>query len=272
MPRPLLLLVFLIAASCARADEAPELSYLFELEPSPELKLRIHARFAGSSSGETGIQLTEDWGGVRRGGEDLVELEIRGEDGVELDFSRPATNRLLVRHAPNERLTVSCAVVPNDYQSRDDRYSARRPILNEKLFRSVGHFVLFRPSEFDENVVGTASFEWRGFEDAGWQVVSSWGAGESARTVEASIEQIASALYIAGEIDVLTRDIEGHPLTVTIAGDRWAFQPDEFADLCAEIVRTERAFFDDFERDFYWISLVPTGSPQENGASVGGRG
>lgn len=254
------------------ASVGASLDYRFELVQAPALQVRVHATVDGSPTGETTLVVSDHWGGVDAGGEDIADVLAISASGDTLEFTRPAAHQIVVTHPPGERVTVAYAFSANDYQTSDDHTVPRRPIVNENLFRTIGHLALLRPGNIAGETLCTARFEWTGFGDAGWQVVTSWGVGDAPRQVAASLDDITGALYEAGHFELLTRDINGYPLTVTVAGDQWAFTPDEFADLCARIVWAERAFFDDFERDFYWISMVPTGRTQTGGASIGGTG
>lgn len=275
-------IIALVAVLWGRPSAVPEndragrtialLEYRFELVRSPALAVRIHVTLDGMADGSTTLKVSDHWGGVNAGGEDITDVRATLASGDALQFLRPEPHRIEVHHPPGERITVSYAFAENDHQTQGDRADYRRPIVNDSLFRTVGRLGLLRPTGIDGDSLCTVRFQWEGFEAAGWQVVSSWGAGEDTREVAATTEDVAGALFVAGDVALLTRNIRGHPLTVTVAGDRWAFTPDEFADLCTRLVETERAFFDDFERDFYWVSLVPTGPPMEHGASIGGSG
>jgi predicted metalloprotease with PDZ domain len=247
-----------------------ELGYRFELIPGVEPRMFIHVEFVGAPDGVTILEVSEEWGGVTAGGEDFVAATAASVTGTALPVERTGEHQLLVRHRPGETVTVSVLISSNDYQSSARRSDFRRPILNQQLFRTVGQLGLPRPNHIDHEQPLEVYFRWDGFAEAGWQVVSSWGAGSDERVVRATLNDITGGLYLAGEVAVLTREIYGKPLTVTVAGDGWGFTPEAFADVCAKIVEVERGFFDDYDRDFYWISLVPTGEPKESGYSIGG--
>lgn len=254
------------------ADAPPRLDYRFELVREPALAVRVHLRLQGSAEGVTTLEMSDAWGGADGGGEDMVGVTATGADGRALKMSRPAPHQVVVEHAPGASIEVTYAFPANDYQAQRDRSIFRRPIMNAHLFRTVGHLGLLRPLSIDQEAPCAVTLAWDGFEAAGWHVLSSWGAGEERRAFTASVTDLGEALYLAGDITVITRDIHGYPLTITVEGDQWGFTPEAFADACARVVGVERGFFNDYERDFYWISLVGTGLPLEDGYSIGGTG
>jgi predicted metalloprotease with PDZ domain len=255
-----------------RAADAPELSYRFELVRSPALAVRVHATLPGGPDGTTTLEVDAEWGGVRAGGEDIGDVTVTDASGNTLVATRPAPNQIVVTHAPGATLSVTYSLAANDHQVQMDPGESRRPIVNAHLFRMVGHLGLLRPAFIDDQTPCTVHIGWDGFDAAGWRVVSSWGAGTGERTVTTTLVDFEDALYLAGDIRLITRDVHGYPLTITVAGGGWTFTPDAFADQCVRVVKTERAFFDDFANDFYWISLVPTGPVDQKGRNIGGTG
>ncbi len=256
----------------ARAAGTPELSYRFELVRTPALAVRVHATLPGGPDGTTTLKVDAEWGGVRAGGEDIGDVTVTDAAGHALATTRPAPSRIVVTHAPGATLSVTYSLAANDHQVQMDPGESRRPIVNPHLFRAVGHLGMLRPAFIDDQAPCIVHIGWDGFDAAGWRVVSSWGAGTGDRTATTTLFDFADALYVAGDIRLITRDVHGYPLTITVAGDDWAFTPDAFADQCVRVVATERAFFDDFANDFYWISLVPTGPVDQKGRNIGGTG
>lgn len=268
----LTLFAMLVLPSMAPSQGHPKLSYRFELVQTPVRTVRVHMGLPGADDGMTILEVVRDWGGVNAGGEDISNVVATDVSGKTLEVIRPRPDSVVVRHAPGAAIMVSYAFTSNDHQAQRERSTFRRPILNDHLFRTVGHLGLLSPRHIDQQTTCTVQLSWDGFDAAGWHVVSSWGVGSQARTITASPRDLSEALYLAGDFSLLTRDIRGYPLTITVSGDQWGFTHDEFADLCARIVDEERAFFDDFERDFYWVSLVGTGQPMDQGFSIGGTG
>jgi len=91
------------------------------------------------------------------------------------------------------------------------------------------------------------------------KAVCSFGVGAGPHACEASLDDLLSAIYMAGDLDVERREVEGRPVWTALARNEWRFATTEFADLVQRIVGIERAFFDDFDRPFYLVTLIPIG-------------
>ena len=265
-------LLLLLGLPALAGTQTPELSYRFELVRTPALAVRVHVELPGAPGGETTLEVDEEWGGVRAGGVDIAGVTATDASGTPLTVARPVPYRIVISHAPGALIHLSYAFAANDYQAQTDSGEYRRPIVNPHLFRAVGHVALLRPTYISDKAPCRVRLGWDGFDEAGWRVVSSWGAGTGDRTVAVSLFDLSDALYVAGDIQLMTRDIHGYPLTISVAGSAWSFTPDAFADVCARIVALERGFFDDYARHFYWISLVPTGPLDQEEVSVHGTG
>ncbi len=265
-------LLFLLGLPAFATAQPPELSYRFELVRQPALVVRVHAEIPGAPGGETTLEVDEQWGGVRAGGADIADLAATDASGTPLVVARPAPYRFVITHAPGAVIHVVYGFAANNYQAQTDPGEYRRPIVNAHLLRFVGHLVLLTPTCIDDSVSCTVHLGWDGFDDAGWRVVSSWGVGTEDRTLAVSLYDLADALYVAGDLHLMTRDIHGYPLTISVAGDACSFTPEAFADVCERIVTTERGFFNDYAHDFYWISLVPTGPREQESSNIHGTG
>jgi predicted metalloprotease with PDZ domain len=226
----------------------------------------------GSPTGETTLEVSENWGGVSAGGQDITDVTATDASGAPLAMSRPAPYQVVVQHAPGATFALNYAFPVNNNQDQTDPGESRRPLMNAHLFRAVGHLGLMVPTFISDEVPCTIHLGWDGFDAAGWRTVSSWGAGTSDRTITTTLFEFTDGLFLAGDFRLITRDIQGYPLTITVAGDDWDFTPEAFADACEYIVEHERLFFDDIAHEFYWISLVPVGPVDQPGRNIGGSG
>jgi predicted metalloprotease with PDZ domain len=256
----------------APAATPPELAYTLELVREPELAVRVTLLARGSEDGTTTFSLDEGWGGVQNVGAGVRDFTASDSTGAALEVERPAGHRWLVRHGAGEPLRVAYLIPANDRQASADPSIHYGPILNEKLFHMLGNLGLVRPEQMDGERELDIGLTWTGFDSAGWNVVSSFGAGASALRVHASLNEFRHASFIAGDLRVHTKTIHGRPLCVAIAGREWGFDDGEFLVLAASIVESERAFFDDWDVPYYLISLIPVGKKDPGRTSIGGTG
>jgi predicted metalloprotease with PDZ domain len=233
--------------------------------------MRLHLEAAGTSSGQTTFEVSRDWGGVATGGDDITGVVALGTAGKPLPVEQPEPHRWQVRHAPKELLAVTWTIVPNTHQGDPSPQTHRRPILNQDLFHTYGELALLWPSHLEGRPKRDVALAWEGFEPD-WKVISSFGVGTETHRFQASLLELRQAVYMAGDLEIASRDVKGHPVYVARAGHEWRFTLDELADPIGRIVAVERGFFSDWDVPYYLVSAIPIGRCDTGSRSVGGTG
>jgi predicted metalloprotease with PDZ domain len=259
-------------AATVESDPQPEVAYSLELVREPELAVRVSLDARGSDDGTSTFSLDEGWGGVENTGSNVRDVSIFDSSGVALALEHPTGHQWVVHHDRGERLRVTYLISANDRESSADPSIHYAPIVNEKLFHMIGNLGLMRLEHADGERTIDIGFEWKGFDAAGWNVVSSFGANAPKMRVHASLDEFRHAVFIAGDVRIHTKRIHDRPLVVAIAGHDWGFDDGEFLTLAASIVEAERAFFDDWDLPYYLISLIPVGKHEPGRISIGGTG
>jgi predicted metalloprotease with PDZ domain len=264
----------LCAASVKAAAKAPEadLSWRFHLTPPPRLAVEVELAFAGAPDGVTELRVSREWGGVDAGGEDIEVVRVTDERGRPLTVEHPEPNVWRVHHRPGERLIAAYRFLPNDHQGDRSPEVNRRPILNDHLLQFFGELGLLCPAHLDDDAPHHILMDWGGFEEAGWNVVTSFHAGASTHTFDAGLDELRQAIYLAGRMEIERREVKGRPVYTAISGGDWGFKNDEFADLVARVVSLERGFFDDYNHPYYLVTLIPVGERSPGSRSLGGTG
>ncbi len=245
--------------------------YLLELVQGTPPRVRVTVEAEGDADGETELTLNEGWGGIQETGEDLELVEARGAAGGELASERPSLGAWKVRHAPLERISAAFELGPTAHRATPMPPEYYLPILEPGLLHAIGAQTLPAPEHLDGELERPIELEWRGFAERGWDVISSFGAGEEPLTLRRALDDFRHALFLAGDLRLLERDVRGRPVYVAIHGEGWGFSDEEFADLARRIVALEREFFADFECPFYLISAIGVGQ-RSGGSSYGGTG
>lgn len=265
----LTLLATLVVASAPAAQEAAEtpIAYVLELvEPEAPL-VAIHVEVDGDADGSSAFTLAEGWAGISEAGRELELVEARGATDV-LEATRLNTYAWNVRHAPGERLTLTFELQPTRHRANTGPPGYYRPILERGLLHVLGAQGLPAPEHLDGGRERSITLEWRGFEEQGWRVASSFGTGPRVAT-SLALDTFRHALFVAGELRLFERTLPGGTLAVALHG-KWSFPDEEFVALAERIVTLERDFFADHARPFYLISLIPVGTG--NSSSWGGTG
>ncbi|HKB16179.1 MAG TPA: hypothetical protein VKF62_08935, partial [Planctomycetota bacterium] len=244
----------------------------FELVRAPETLVRVRIEARGAKGGTTTFSISEHWGGVERFERGIRALEIRGPGGEALPAEQPAPNRWSVRHPPGARLEVAYELAPSGERIEDDRESRYRPAVLPDLFHLVGTTGLVVPEHLEGEEPRSIEIRWRGFAEAGWKVVSSFGAGPEPRRIRRPLHDFVYGLYVAGDLRVVPVPLKGGTLHVALAGEDWGFADDLYVDLVRRIVVAERDFFDDHGDPHFLVSLVPVGERNPRSRSLGGTG
>lgn len=242
----------------------PDLAYSITRASGSDV--RIEVEFQGCDGGVTELATNNGWGGVQSSGVDIAQVEVRGSGDRALDVEHREAHRWFVRHAPSEPLRVAYVLPANDIQTSKDHSNHYRPMVGPALFHAIGEHALLAPAHLADESERRIRLEWRGFRTA----VCSFGASGETLDLVTSVESFRHAVFLAGDVRVLSRDVRGRPLFVAITGEQWSFSDEAFADLAARIVEAQRAFFDDFDHPYYLISLVPVGVADPRSTSLGG--
>ncbi|UCE03628.1 MAG: hypothetical protein JSW67_05435 [Candidatus Latescibacterota bacterium] len=234
--------------------------------------MSVRLALTGSPEGQTELSVNRRWGGASRGGDDIFDFAVRDGRGRRKEVAHPEPHRWLVHHAPRESLLVSYRFAPNDHQVDSSPSGHRLPILNDSLFHIFGELGVVVPEHLDSEEPRRIELAWNGFTEAGWSVACSFGVGAERRVIDASLNDFRHAIFMAGALEILRRDVEGRPLYIAIQSRDWNFTKRAFADLASSIVAFERAFFDDYDYPFFLITLIPVGGSGPGSSSLGGTG
>ena len=256
----------------AATPTVPSIRYTLELASADAPEVLITLEFDGDADGETELALHEGWAGLQETGKDLELVEARDESGAGLACERTHSFAWRVRHEPKEPLACTFVLGPTRHRANPAPPEYYLPLLEPGLFHAIGAQTLPAPAHLDGTTERAIELAWRGFEDADWRVVSSFGVGEGPIVVRRALDDFRHALFLAGDLRVLENDVNGRPLVVALHGEDWGFSADELAALASRIVALERDFFDDHERPYYLISAIGVGQKQAGSTSFGGTG
>jgi predicted metalloprotease with PDZ domain len=253
------------------SEPAAPIHYTLELVDPATPLVAVHVEVAGDVDGESDFTLSEGWGGVVETGRDLELVEARGAGGA-LEHERIDAHTWRVRHGAGERLALVFELAPTAHRaSGPPEYYL--PILESDLLHALGAATLPAPAHLDGGLERPITLAWRGFEEAGWSTISSFGAAAELATARA-LDSFRHALFLAGTRDSLRlvrHDVHGRPLWIAVHG-AWSFRDEEFTQLAARIVALGREFFADFDQPFYLVSLIGVGAADARGSSYGGTG
>jgi predicted metalloprotease with PDZ domain len=102
------------------------------------------------------------------------------------------------------------------------------------------------------------SLEWEGFP-AEWALADSLGVNQSCQEAK-SLLALSNGLFVGGDFRLEKRLVAGQPIYVAVRGG-WPFRDEDFADLAAKVLSTEREFWNDRNAPHYLVTLMPIDAP-----------
>lgn len=250
------------------AVRAEPVRYTLELlEPDAPL-VAIHVEARGDADGESEFTLDEGWAGIAESGRDLELVEARGAvDALASERVNSFTWR--VHHAPGEVLALVFELHGTAHALSSGPPEYYLPILQPGLLQLLGAQALPAPTHLDFGTARPLALAWRGFAEADWQTISSFGTGDL--ECECALDAFRHAVFLAGDLRLQRHEVHGQPVWVALPGS-WSFSAEEFGALAARIVALGREFFGEFEKPYYLVSAIPIGRAGSGASSYGGTG
>ncbi len=266
------------AETFATGPSSIDLDYALALSNTAPRSVRASLAFAGTEDGTTTLRVDPSWASVQHPGKEITDLAVADSAGHALETTHPDDDSWIVKHEPGAHLVATWTLrqPPSREPLGGNDY---RTVANNDLFQMIGNLGLVYPPHLGDGPdLGSdpprgIRFEWRGFAEEGLSTACSFGVGPGPFVVEEPVAAFRQAIFMAGRIRVVDRDVPGGKLAVAIAGDDWGFVDGEFADLVARIVSVEREFFGDFTDRFFLVTLAPQGPRRtDRSFSLGGTG
>lgn len=236
----------------------------------PAVRVTLTVKAADTASGRFMIQ--SHWGGVEKC-EQFVQALTATVDGrpTEIKPLPDAPNVWTLAHPPGANLELRYELRGGDdpLAMMGNHY---RPIVRDDLLHLIGETALLVPEWLDVAQARDIRLTLKGFTERGGKTATSFDATPPGEPIRLSLDRFRHGLILAGNIRVHEKLIRGRPLRIAFFGDDWGFKDEEFVELAARIVSTEREFFRDDGDPHYLISVVPTGKPDPRSFSMGGTG
>jgi predicted metalloprotease with PDZ domain len=260
----------------APPPEAPllagvDVSYALEIVKDPFPFVEVTLVTHGAPSGTTHLRLS-DWGGIEHSENEVHALTVTGEDGRRLPIEHGEWALWTLHHAPGALLRVKYALVSTQYDVGYGSESYYRPLLSPSFFHIIGNTALMHVGDVPAELPQHFSLHWKGFKEIGWKVASSFSVDQDGFDVTATSDDFRQAVFLAGEMRLVRRDVHGAPLWLAIAGNEWGFFDNALADAAAKVVTAQRTFFEDYDWPFFLISVIPIGRYNPGSYSQGGTG
>lgn len=242
------------------ALEPNAVEYTLLLGGSNATTVRVAVRARGDSDGTTRFEIATSWAGVDDCERFVHGLTVRDASGREcpLRTDPSAPHGWTAEHEPDAVLTAEYELRPSGPDPLADARTRYEPVVRDDLFLLIGEMGLVYPTRLNECGPVDVRLRWKGFQERGWTVVSSFG-DEGERLTRLPLPAFRNAVFLAGRVRVHDRDVRGGLLRVATYGDDWPFTDEELVDLIERVVVAEREFVDDFTFPYFLVTAVPAG-------------
>jgi predicted metalloprotease with PDZ domain len=140
-------------------------------------------------------------------------------------------------------------------------------LLKHDLLHIPGHAMLAVPEEANNSQKLNIKITWEGLPKQ-WGVISSHGQGNSLNFT-ATLRELVHAVYAAGIIRQYTQYIGNKAVNFLLYG-KLDFSDQKIIDIALKIIKSQRAFFNDYDFNNYLISIIEDPSGTDNLASMEG--
>ncbi len=271
--RAALVLVLCLLGSCRglAPGTPPDLAFEIRAPRADDPCVRLCLRAQADEDGRCALEQKGHWAGTEDSSGDLKEVRAQGEDGRELVLEAAGHGRWTVAAHPRETIRVSWSIPKNGVLQSTVHQDHYRAALTDELFHAIGFHLWIAPVALASDKPVRIALDWRGFDEIGWTCVSSFGTAAHL-LLERPLDEFRGAVFLAGRYALHERSIRGRRLVVALPEQGLVAADGAFADLCARVVETQRAFFEDWNYPFYLISAVPTLPADPRSHSMGGTG
>ena len=244
---------------CVSAAAPPRIDYTLTpvMEDGALQAVEIDLRFRGEADGESDLRLPDSWGGQTELWRSIQNLEIVSGAAAIGQGAEP--NQRVLTHRPNARIHLRYRVIQDwDGAPRAEIGNVYRPTIQPTYFHLIGNAFMVTPNAppNDTRVRFTVRDLPRG-----------WSYASDLEHADLRLEEVWSSVVVAGDFRIL-RD-PGSKVRVAIRGE-WSFSDEEFLSRTANILSSERAFWNDAPTP-YLVTVLHLDGP-EGWTSIGGTG
>ncbi len=260
------LLTILSLFASAALPAQPLLKYSFSADTSlPAARFGATLAFKGNASGETRIQLPEEFGNQKKLYLAIKKLEVITK-GVKLDTTDNPAVRVL-RHRPGASIRLRYTL-EQDWQGKGLTHPENfRAVINKQYLHFTGNSLLVYPKWEDSSRIRVV-LDWSGLP-ANWAVANSL--HSMTRKYEGSIQlgKFVNSIYMAGDYRLYRALIRNQPVYLAIRGEGWKFADSSLLIAVEKIIGIQRAFWNDHTEPYFLVTMSPfIGQGSYNGSAL----
>jgi len=268
----LALLFTVLSFASARAEEAcsqPQSRTFvsYRIQPASidgHLALKVELTFRFENRSAIDLVLPSEWQGATELYKSIHQLTVLSKASLTGGSETPSRRHLSFERGKLVRLEYLFQPMTENPISG----VSFRPVLNSDFFVLTGRNFLIYP-DIPEHDLISVSVEWANFP-AGWNLADSLGVDESCQHATALLK-LTEGLFVGGDFR-LQKAASASPQVYLAIRGKWQFDDVALAELAANVITTERQFWNDRDLASYVLALVPLDAPagEYGGAAIEG--
>jgi predicted metalloprotease with PDZ domain len=238
--------------------------------------LHVTLDFVGEADGETWLYYSDNQFGEPNQFQ-FLEVLYRNAQII------PDSNRIIIKHKPNERVQFRYKVMDKQAASEPFyKYCCYKPMVHDTFFHVQSGHLLVYPEEMwpDNKARRRVVFEWENLPKAQIQnevfaIHSSFGAG-SHQGGYLTQSEMSYGVFVGGDFRTHQFDVQGKPVYFLTRGKWSQFTDDTLVTILKRTFEGHRALWRDFSDTIYTVTFIPVDdapwSSKNRVYSVGGSG
>lgn len=185
---------------------------------------------------------------------DIKDLQVTGGS---IEKTSDPSEYLLI-HSPHSHIILTYKIKQGWKGKPTNFVQSRSPLLQRDYFRFKGEHLLIYPKALKKDRV-RMELDWH--IPSNWTVSNSFGSDQVNQTIDSSLEDILSSLFLGGNFQLYKTKVKGGYIWTAIQDqEKWYFSHKKFNTLMIKIISTQRQFWDDYSFSNFLVSLIPVGT------------
>lgn len=214
-----------------------------------KLAFKVTLQLSGNINGKTKLILPEEWGPAIGLSKNVKDLKV-----INAEILEQNKESLLLSHQSKALLMIKYKIIPAAEYPFDHPDLAFHPILQDEFFQFYGNGFFVYPADLNQQE-RPVSLSWENFPED-WVIHNSYGSNQRQQTFRWKDSLWLESVFVGGDYRVHKIEVYDDPVFVAIRGD-WSFSDDQYLDLLQQVIRQQRAFWNDYDFDYFTVTLAP---------------
>ena len=259
----LLIFSLLSFANLAVANNYDSIEYSLSLANIQESVLKVEVTLKGKFEDKLILNLPSKWAGTSYI-KQITNVQVSSNaNHAKLALIEKDDTYQAIIGIPNlsDQIKISYEI----HQKPDNPSNVHEAIIRDNLVHAPGYGIFATPDDLSETTKIRMIINWRAFNQS-WKTISSYGISSSLN-LNITVPELLHAVYVAGKIRIYK--ISDHPNPVFLSlYEHFDIEDQKIVSDLSKIINSQKAFFNDFDFQYYAISLIEGDDPSSMGGTM----